>query len=537
MKYFEENENGLYTSEEKCKNIKELFYKNTLIDNLDEESKDWHNFILQILKSGNNKVYLKGGSVIGIYLLNYLYKNFNENTFKTQLVDLFKLNLIKDWDFTVYANERTDDNDFNFEGFNNEGATIKIYRWRKKDPTLIKIEGSPDEFLFEVSVKKGEPVSELEIPMTAMKVAINERNIYYVLLLAKFIFLYKINKIKYDILEDFLLDKTIKKFIQNFEIIIPEARNGFFKINSESDIDNGGLSNELLNVIKRSSEKINNNAFDSRQFLISEMKEPDRFFVRLVDKNLPKSEKIKNFINTNESWLLDKELINSLSESFLIEIEKEIKMFYQINELDKLFSILEDLQNISSCLNYYKIKEMLIQEVENIENINNNDFLNNIEIKFGIHSDKFKKINSMYNRVFSNKEKYEISKDLLEYNTKNIRIFVNKEIDEVNNKIYKLIVNKIDMLTTYSEIKIFRKKLSDIKSRIEKIFNDKLLYVCKNIFKNVNLGKLSSDYVIKYKPSIKDKIDKIFSPFNDYIKVYNVPETCNLLNSIKNRKN
>ena len=78
--------------------------------NIFSETTIFSNFIYTLL-SQKYDVYLKGGTVLGLYILKLLYDKYGNDyaTFEKYFNELLKLDLIKDWDFTSYTHTTIDD--------------------------------------------------------------------------------------------------------------------------------------------------------------------------------------------------------------------------------------------------------------------------------------------------------------------------------------------------------------------------------------------------------------------------------------------
>ena len=84
-------------------------------------------------------------------------------------------------------------------------------------------------------------------------------------------------------------------------------------------MDKGELSEPLINlIIKFSKGNIN-----LQQFLVTHVEEPNRLLYRLIEKSIPKSIKIKTFLQQNNiysdkiTWLLDADYITNQVDMFV----------------------------------------------------------------------------------------------------------------------------------------------------------------------------------------------------------------------------
>ena len=219
-------------------------------------------------------------------------------------------NLIKDWDFVAYGSITDDFYQISkIYDIQQEGKSIIVMRHKSNSLIELAIKPEPESF------------SSLEFPMTAMKI-----------------------KITLDIIDD-LFDVIDGKQILKFDVLICDSdEHGLFNINN---FDDGKLSEELLSIIKT----IPNDS----QLLVSLIKEPDRFFLRL-QKNINKSIYIR-WLGVNESWLLDENHIYSIINEFIMKLKKLIDSFSN----DKIIILHTELQS------YFSRKQVLTYQVENVD--------------------------------------------------------------------------------------------------------------------------------------------------------------------------
>ena len=271
----------------------------------------WIQFIEGMIDDGYN-VYAKGGSILGLQLIKIFIDNIIDSDllFKT-LNDCINLKLIKDWDFTSFVPK--DKQNLVMEkakkyGIIKEGETIIVLRMKN----CIKV---GTEALFEISIKEEDPLSELELPMTTMKIEITKTNIKSLFELSKMFC--SIDTMTNPLVHDNFM--ILKENMINLEIIIPIHENGYFKVND--NFDEGGLSKLLLELIEKTTSNCN-----ETQFLIAQIKQPDRMFFRLLGKNQNKSIMIENFLEKHSikkpTWLLNVNHLNKLINDFTIEIGK-----------------------------------------------------------------------------------------------------------------------------------------------------------------------------------------------------------------------
>lgn len=268
------------------------------------ELHNWYNFIMYLLSQGAH-VYIKGGSVLGLKVSQLLIT-------KNREIDKLPLELIRDWDFTVITDEPYIIECVEYYNLHKEGKTMIILR---NINNITICNGTDCESLFEMSIKTTENLSDLELPMTTMKIRITNDNLILIFKLAGL--LIKCNNLQLNVCgpnKDITVPNIIKikEIIQIFDIIIPISENGLFKVDNSTiteninySYDTGGLSLYITDIIYKISDNIN-----IRQFLISHIIQPDRLLIRYNSKNKIKSNKIIKLLKDNdidaslETWLL-----------------------------------------------------------------------------------------------------------------------------------------------------------------------------------------------------------------------------------------
>ena len=315
------NVDGEYKTKEDCMET----CINSFIDNLlvHAEFLRWNLFLSSRINAGND-VYVKGGTVLGLKVAQLL---FNKTSDAEKFNELLDLNLIKDWDFTIIG-KNLDDVDEETNEMKNEGKTMKKYRYKGTTPRLAL----GDDALFEISIKDDEKLSDLEIPMTSMKIKVTLQNIKYIFVLALYFYLIKQTDehIKlFGNVKTLMNRQMVMDIIKRIEVIVPDCMNGMFNIDEKKDLDTGGLNTEMIDVIKNTTDNKN-----EQQMIISHIKEPDRMIVRLFPKNIKKSEKISNFLEQlnidKQPWLLDRKNIEILIEDFLNNLDGYIQNKYNM---------------------------------------------------------------------------------------------------------------------------------------------------------------------------------------------------------------
>jgi hypothetical protein len=395
-----ENDKGKYRNKESCINDCEMHYINKqLIDiNIKGEAVKFYLFIKDIINNEKITVYIKGGNVIGLKLLKIIYDKYknDDKKFKEIFHKFLSLELIKDWDFASYTSKPIDDTyrehlDKIAEKYKLVPRAKTFILYQTKRPILTE-----DKPLFEISiVEDADSFSKLEIPLTTMKVKITEYNLKYIYMFAKSFLAYK-NKN-----EEFDFD-IMKRMLDKIKIIAHPHKRGLYDVGEKKErYDKGELNDDLIKYIETFSD------FDKNfpQFLITHLEDPYRMLFRLVDKNIKKSEKIKNFIKDEikesskqewlfeSKWLIDK--INIFMKQFGQKIHKiYIDEYYTNNSLEKslekvsqfleginfgrteieLDNFSDDGKNLLNLMVGPLIKEILTtHKVDDIKKINNNN--------------------------------------------------------------------------------------------------------------------------------------------------------------------
>jgi hypothetical protein len=338
------NSKGYYNSKTSCINDCENRYikYNLKKANIFSETTIFSNFIYTLL-SQNYEVHLKGGTVLGLYILKLLYDKYvnDYTTFEKYFNELLKLDLIKDWDFTAYTHTKIDDKlkeSLNSLAKKNNlvlrGKTFILYQTEYP----IKVN---DATLFEISIMEDEIFSNLELPLTTMKIKINKKNLNHIFMFAKCFYSYKVKNILID-------TDIIKHMTSKLNFFIYPNKEGLFSINKDN-YHIGSLNKNIVEYIHKFSHNLN-----KEQFLITQIQEPNRIFYRLLEKNIPKTEKIVAFLKkydlpSNHSWLLNTKSIEKLIASFISNLgDKIIDIFNkQSNPVDGLNAVTDFLEGVN----------------------------------------------------------------------------------------------------------------------------------------------------------------------------------------------
>ena len=352
--------------------------------------------------------------VLGLELIKMAICNHNENKSLNELIgDIIKLNLIKDWDFTMCAQINKHDKIIEKAKKYNmikESETIIVLRIKNN----VKID---NEALFEISIKESDPLSELELPMTTMKIEITEQNITNLFELSKIFFLISHNPSDYVNYISQLVNN-----ITNLTIIIPEHENGYFKVND--NFDDGNLSKYLLALIDDITPNIN-----EKQFLIAQIKQPDRMFYRLLGKNANKSMALEKLLKSHSiektTWLLNIDHINELITKFTLAIGNNVTMILKKYEC-QLNEIYDQIETVN--------RFICIIENENV--------INYCDLEQHYNNDKFDEIKNLYIGQYEKIYNLKISKGYI----KKIKIMMMGYVDNYI-KILVTIFNELNLIT------------------------------------------------------------------------------------------
>ncbi|AYV75936.1 MAG: hypothetical protein Terrestrivirus3_205 [Terrestrivirus sp.] len=323
-----EKEDGKYKSQQSCINDCEVKYinRNLIEAKLKYETKQFQ-LLIEDLFNEHITIYIKGGTVLGLKILKMVYNRYGESTdFEKYFNRFLELDLIRDWDFASYTYDVEIDKTFRDKtdemarklGLVPRAKTFILYQARRP----IQLD---EQALFEIAILQSDDLSGLELPLTTMKVKINRRNLNYVFMFAKCFYSYKTKNVPIDL-------DVVKYMIKDMNILIYPHKDGLFETTPET-FDTGGLSKDLLTFIGNFAKKNR----DLEQFLITEIMEPHRLFYRLLEKNIPKVEKISKFLievgiakkDKLPTWLFDPKYIMKTVTLFVDELGKKMVEVYE----------------------------------------------------------------------------------------------------------------------------------------------------------------------------------------------------------------
>ncbi len=256
-------------------------------------------------------IYCKGGSALGLLVLKTIL-----NKDKSKYDDFINLNLIKDWDFTIIMSR---DQQVQFIekakqlDIHNQGETIAILRYKKG--LLLG-----EDYLLELSIKTSQELYDLELPLTNLKFEVNSANIDLFLEIVK---MYVNKVINFDILSS-NLDLLLRTITVNGKEQVQSIQNGLYTITDPRYLSTANLNPKLLEIMNsvscESSDLINQ--FTFTQFLITQFCQPDRLFMRFLDKNVIKSQRITKFYKENgidlPEWLINEHILDEISRKIII---------------------------------------------------------------------------------------------------------------------------------------------------------------------------------------------------------------------------
>lgn len=337
-----EEKEGKYKTKDGCINECENSYiKDQLVKgNLNKETSKFYNFIKDIINDEKIDVYIKGGNVIGLKILKMLYDEYkdNEKNFQKYFNEFLKLDLIKDWDFASYTNKEITkeyrkkiDKIAKKHNLVSRAQTFILYQ--TKQPIL-----TDDKALFEISILENDTgkYSNMEIPLTTMKVKVNQFNLKYIFMFAKAFLDHKEGK-------EFDFD-LLKRLVSKISVIIHPSENGFYY--DPKNFDNGKLNDEIVEYIKK-YKKYDKNL---PQFFSTQLQDMLRLLYRLPEKNIPKTKKILKFLEDsfsetkNVDWLLDPKFISEIVEDFTKDFGKKIEKIYEDDNLEGVMKFMDGVK-------------------------------------------------------------------------------------------------------------------------------------------------------------------------------------------------
>ena len=296
---------GRFNSKDQC----ELF---CLEAKLNEEFNAWRQLFIWSSETFRDvDIYCKGGSALGLLVLKTILDKDRSkyNEFKA-------LKLIKDWDFTVNMTE-VQKEQFITEaqrlGIENQGETLAILRFNKG--LLLG-----EDYLLELSIKTSQELYDLELPLTNLKFLVNSVNIEL---------FFQIVKMYVKKQEDLnIMSRNLNILLTTIQVNgieqVDSIQNGLYTIRDPVKLSTAGLDPQLLEIMDQIPFQSNDliNPLTMKQFLITQLCEPDRLFLRFLGKNIIKSQKITRFFQANDIrlpyWLINESILDEINRKILI---------------------------------------------------------------------------------------------------------------------------------------------------------------------------------------------------------------------------
>jgi hypothetical protein len=350
-----ESNKGIYKSKESCINDCETKYINKQLTeiNIRHETMKFYLFIKDIIQNENMDVYVWGGNALGLKVLQMIHQKYlnDDKKFEKAFKEFLKLDLIKDWDFrSITKKEITPEYRKKIDKISKKynlvprAKTFILYQ----APKPIEID---DKAMFEISIVDSNLYSDLEIPLTSMRIKVTEYNLKYIFMFAKSFFSYKLKDESFDF-------SIMRRMLDKIKIIIFPHKNGLYNVTD--DFDKGGINDTLIDFIKEFSK----NDIDLTQFIVIMLKDTSRIFYRLFEKNIPKTNKIKHFLEDdlkwkgNIEWLFNSKEIEKILKDFINKFGKKILLIYKenYNNSKSIESALLDVSNFMKGVSFKRVQ-------------------------------------------------------------------------------------------------------------------------------------------------------------------------------------
>jgi hypothetical protein len=338
---------GKYKTRDRCVNDCEGHYINhqLKISGLLTETIQFTTFILGLIDMGLH-IYTKGGSALGLFVLQTLHNKYPNHKFEEHFHDYVDLNLIRDWDFAAYSDTPIDD-DLKDKihaltqksRLASRASTFILYQARRP----IQIDGNA---LFEITILDNEQYSKMEIPMTTMKIPITRHNLKYIFIFANSFYSNKVNGDPFDM-------DVITRMLTKINVKIKPHRKGLY-IATQKTFDPGDLSRDMIKFINTFRKHDPN----MPQFLVTHIIDPTRLFYRLLSNNLPKMRKIcrflieKNIVKSTPDWMIDADFILDKVYLFIGDLSKKIAGLYRQGGIDAVQKFMTGVELNRICTNY-----------------------------------------------------------------------------------------------------------------------------------------------------------------------------------------
>jgi hypothetical protein len=350
-----ESDKGIYKTKESCINDCETKYINKQLQeiNIRHETMKFYLFIKDIIQNEDMEVYVWGGNALGLKVLQMIHQKYpdDDKKFEKAFNEFLKLDLIKDWDFrSITKKEITPEYRAKIDKISKKynlvprAKTFILYQ----TPKPIEID---DKAMFEISIVDSNLYSDLEIPLTSMRVRVTEYNLKYIFMFAKSFFSYKLKNEPFDFV-------ILKRMLNKIKISIFPHKDGLYNITN--DFDKGNINDDLINFIKEFSK----NDINLTQFILTMLKDTSRIFYRLFEKNIPKTNKIKHFLEDDIKWkgkiewLFDSKKIENILKDFIKNLGKKISSIYNnnYNKSKSYESALLDVSNFMKGVSFKRVQ-------------------------------------------------------------------------------------------------------------------------------------------------------------------------------------
>jgi hypothetical protein len=231
----------------------------------------------------------------------------------------------------------------------NEATSMIVIRYEKG----LKIN---TDFVFELSIKDHQQVlSDFEIPLTVMTLNLTRENLNLFFDLTR----YFSNILPMDLsLLKYTLDKLCEMIgsLGNYQF-----RHGLFYLNNEHEIDRAGLDDRIISLMDIPMGSYNGHSI--KQFLITQMREPDRLFNRFINKNLQKSRKIVKLFTEFKidipDWLFSEKNIEDLAIIINTLLDKiNVYVEHNFNEI-----VGKDIKNKEKMKQFYVVMDTFITNI------------------------------------------------------------------------------------------------------------------------------------------------------------------------------
>jgi hypothetical protein len=138
-------------------------------------------------------------------------------------------------------------------------------------------------------------------------------------------------KLKVPLNHDFL-----RQAILSLDVHEVESSGGLFLVDDDAGVNYGSLSAGLVAAVNAATAEA-----AERQFLVCHVSVPDRLFMRLRQKNLPKARRISHSLDGEvPSWLISEERaaeLQAVSERFLDHVAAQLSDIFRAAALDEFW--------------------------------------------------------------------------------------------------------------------------------------------------------------------------------------------------------